>query len=272
MDELSVCDPAVRNLTRQKLDSISGETDMTELCRSFFDAGASPTATVIDEAKLEDKVFMVLNWSMGLRNLGIHRPYGAYTMLRVWAELREEYLEHRHAAQRHSGHFASFVPDLFPILYKWLDTSAAAKKPRNVQAIGITFGEFTRQGLFSYSRYMQTLIAYGHTARARPNGPRSHHLDLLQAMPIFVEANDLLKQRRMALSGDSKEQRERDEREEQDAIAAFKEESREYVPELYGYSQSIPPLRATKLTGKKRMGVLQSIETRLTIKWPLQST
>ena len=212
---------------------------MTELCKSFFDAGASPTADTIDEAKLEDKVFMVLNWSMGLRNLGIHRPYGAYTLLRVWAELREEFLEHRHMVLRRNSHArpASFVPDLFPVLYKWLDTAPAAKKPRNVQAIGITFGEFTRQGLFSYSRYMQTLFAYGQTARARPNGPRSHHLDLLQAMPIFVEANDLLKQRRMALSGDMKQQREQDERVEQEAIAAFKEECKEYVPELYGFSE-----------------------------------
>ena len=68
---------------------------MTELCRSFFDGGSSPTANVIDETKLEDKVFMVLNWSMGLRNLGIHRPYGAYTLLRIWADQREIFLHPR---------------------------------------------------------------------------------------------------------------------------------------------------------------------------------
>lgn len=246
---------------------------MTELCRSFFDGGSSPTANVIDETKLEDKVFMVLNWSMGLRNLGIHRPYGAYTLLRIWADQREIFLARRHAAHSKNGYArpSSFIPDLFPVLYKWLDTSIAAKKPRNVQAIGITFGEFTRQGLFSYSRYMQTLIAYGQTARAKPNGPRSHHLDLLRAMPIFVEANDLLQQRRMALSGDSPEQRWRDEAEEQAVIQAFREECMEYVPELYGFSESgLFRVLSLELTQAETYG--RSAEYKNEIDHPMPST
>lgn len=224
---------------------------MTDLSRSFFDDGASPNSAVLDEAKFEDKVFILLNWSMGLNDLGIHRPYGTYTMLRLWMEQREEYLSrnptpnghhrHSHSAHHHHGHHPSGGAanlDLFPVLYKWLDIAPAAKKQRNVQAIGITFGEFTRAGLFSYSRYLQTLIAHGHTKRSNPNGPRSHHLDLLRAMPIFVVANDLLQQRRIALSGDSMLDRIQDEEEEKAAMMAFKEECKEYVPELYGFSES----------------------------------
>lgn len=201
---------------------------MNELCRSFFDGGAAPDALVLDEAKFEDKVFILLNWSMGLYHLGIHRPYATYTMLRIWTDNRDEFI-----ARSPRAH----PVDLFPILYKWLDVSPAARKQRNVQAIGITFGEFTRAGLYSYSRYLQTLIAHGHTVRSRPQGPRSHHLDLLSAMPIFVVANDLLQQRRIALSGDSLEQRVKDEAAEREAMDAFREECKEYVPELYGFSE-----------------------------------
>jgi mediator of RNA polymerase II transcription subunit 12 len=200
---------------------------MAELCRSFFDGAAAPDVIHLDEAKFEDKVFILLNWSMGLAHLGIHRPYATYTMLRLWTDARDA------AAAR-------VRPiDLFPILYKWLDVAPAAQKGRNVQAIGITFGEFTRAGMFSYSRYLQTLIASGYTVRAggRMGGKRSHHLDLLSAMPIFVVANDLLQQRRIALSGDEVERREADERAEREAMEAFREECREYVPELYGYSE-----------------------------------
>lgn len=197
---------------------------MVDLCKSFFDGSSSPQSPNLDLAKFEEKVFILLNWAMGLNYLGIHRPYGCHTILRLWTEQRAEYLGRPF--------------DIFPQLHNWLDSSPAAKKERNIQAIGITFGEFTRQGMFSYSRYLHILIARGYTARSRPNGPRSHHMDLLRSMPIFVVAKDLLQQRRIALSGDDAEARQRDDAEEEQAMEAFREECKEYVPELYGYSES----------------------------------
>lgn len=201
---------------------------MVDLCKSFFDGNSSPTSPTLDLIKFEEKVFILLNWAMGLRYLGVHRPYGCHTMLRLWVEQRFEY----------SGQ----TFDIFPQLYNWLDTSPAASKERNVQAIGITFGEFTRQGMFSYSQYLHMLIARGYTTRSRRKkldggGIKSHHLDLLRSMPIFVQAKDLLQQRRIALSGDELEIRKKDDEEEEMAMEAFKEECKEYVPELYGFSE-----------------------------------
>lgn len=202
-----------------KLDSISAETDMTALCKAFFSGPCAPTSPKIDVDKLEEKVGILVNWAMGLYQLGIHRPYAVYTMLKKWLEWYEE--------TRPNDHF-----DFFPILYKWLDTSPAAQSAQNVLAIGISFGELTRQGLFSYGRYLNTLIARGHSARNNGGAP-SHHLDLLRAMPIFVEARDLLEQRRMVLSGDG-EGRDRDQADEDGALEQFREELREYVPEIFG--------------------------------------
>jgi mediator of RNA polymerase II transcription subunit 12 len=62
-------------------------------------------------------------------------------------------------------------------------------------------------------------------------------MELLRSIPIFVVARDLLQQRRIALSGDDAEARARDDAEEEGAMEAFKEECKEYVPELYGFSE-----------------------------------
>ncbi|KAL7420053.1 RNA polymerase II mediator complex subunit [Cryptotrichosporon argae] len=207
----------------QKLDSMCADTDMVELCRAFFSGPCTPSNQTIDLAKLEDKVFILLNWAMGLYQLGSHRPYAVYTLLKLWLEIHNE----RPTSAAHPAF------DFFPILFKWLDTSAAARKADNALAIGITFGEFTRQGIWSYGRYLQALIARGQTARANLPEP-SHHLALLKVMPIFVPAQDLLAQRRLALSGDNAEKRRQETAEEERLLEAFKQEVQEYIPEVFG--------------------------------------
>lgn len=207
---------------------------MRQLTFMFFDGAASPTCSPVDLVKFEEKVFTLLNWSMGLYQLGAHRPYAVYTLLKHWHEQQEE---HQQAAASHAKQRQHI--DLFEVVYKWLDTAPAARNQDNVRAIGITIGELTRRGMFSYGRYLQTLIANGQTARnlRSPSDKRSHHLALLESMPIFVMAKDLFQQRRIALSGDDLEVRRRDELEEQGVLAAFEERVKEYVPEVYGLSE-----------------------------------
>nr|XP_018265377.1 uncharacterized protein I303_01743 [Kwoniella dejecticola CBS 10117]OBR87535.1 hypothetical protein I303_01743 [Kwoniella dejecticola CBS 10117] len=213
----------------QKLDSICEDTNMIELTRSFFDGTSSATNATPDLSRLEDKIFILLNWAMGLFQLGSHRPYAVYTILKHWHNQHEEHQSKQVKPQ---------VIDLFPLLYKWLDTSPAARREENVQAIGITIGECTRQGMFSYGRYLQMLIAKGLTARTQPPArPPSHHLALLRAMPIFVVAKDLIQQRRIALSGDDAELRAKEDAEESMLMEQFKDEVMEYIPEVFGLEQ-----------------------------------
>lgn len=215
---------------------------MRQLTSLFFDGAASPTCSPVDLVKFEEKVFTLLNWSMGLYQLGGHRPYAVYTLLKHWHEQQEEHQQAAAAMSAASSH-AKLAKrqhiDLFEVVYKWLDTAPAARNQDNVRAIGITIGELTRRGMFSYGRYLQTLIANGQTARnlRSPSDKRSHHLALLKSMPIFVMAKDLFQQRRIALSGDDLEVRRRDELEEQGVLAAFEERVKEYVPEVYGLSE-----------------------------------
>lgn len=208
----------------QRLDSICAETVMPDLCKAYFDGNSAPGSPNLDVKRLREKISTILNWSMGLFQLGFHRPYAVYTMLKVWHE------------KHHKSKARSSDLDLFPILYEWLDKSPAAQRAENVQAIGITFGELTRAGLFSYGRYMQTLIAKGHTARSRTHeSPTSHHLAILRVLPIFVDTKDLLQQRRIALCGDDRRLRQLDQQEEEQAEEAYIEEIREYVPEIFGF-------------------------------------
>ena len=218
----------------QKLDAMNGSTDMEELCRTYFDGNSSPLSARIDMARLEEKTFILLNWAMGLFELGVHRGYAVHTLLIKWNSLYE-------GKQAKSRHVARF--DFFNILYNWLDVSEMARNPENAFAIGITFGELTRQGFFLYGRYVKVLIASGQTARARTKHAKpSHHLALLAAMPIFVQAKDLLQQRRLALCGDDPEAAARLDAEDNRTIEAFKEEVREYVPEVFGWSEFRPEL------------------------------
>ncbi|OCF32517.1 hypothetical protein I316_05697 [Kwoniella heveanensis BCC8398] len=210
----------------QKLDSICEDTNMIDLTKSFFDGTSSASLNNPDILKLEEKIFILLNWAMGLFQLGSHRPYAVYTILKHWHNQHEE-----HQSKQPRPHVIEF----FPILYKWLDTSAAARKEENVHAIGITIGELTRQGIFSYGQYLQALISKGQTARSSGGtGRKSHHLALLKAMPIFVVAKDLLHQRRIALCGDDLEARKREENDETQLMDQFKDEVMEYVPEVFG--------------------------------------
>lgn len=209
---------------------MDADTNMITLCKTYFDGGASPTSPTIDLSRLEEKTFVLLNWAMGCFQLGIHRAYAVDTLLTIWNNLYDK-------AQ--SKNPKPVAVDFFWILYKWLDTCEAPRQAENAFAIGITFGDLTRQGLFSYRRYLQVLIASGHSARSRlPGSKPSHHLPLFAAMPIFVQAKELLEQRKLVLCGDDAEASARLEAEEEQLMDDFKQEVKEYIPELFGLGQS----------------------------------
>ena len=140
---------------------MSSGTSMSDLCKSFFDSSASPTSPALDLDRFQEKVYILLGWAMSLFTLGVHRPYAICTLLKLWHDERTAYLA--------KGNGQTDI-DVFPALYNWLDTSAPARNSNNVLAIGITFGELTRSGMFSYGRYIRTLIAQGKTARCAESG------------------------------------------------------------------------------------------------------
>ena len=202
---------------------------MPKLCRSFFDGSTAPTAPSIDLARFDQRVFLLLDWAMGSLQLGIHRAYSAFTLLMLW---QEQFKEHQSRSAR------PITVDVFATLFRWLDSSEAAKSEANVTAIGITFVGLTWWRLFSIERYLQTLIARGYSARSSMNATMpSHHLRFVRTFAVFSDAKDLLRQRDLVLYGDDLEAKRAGEEEDRQMVQAFQEDLLEYVPEVFGYSE-----------------------------------
>lgn len=191
----------------------------------YFDGTASPTSGSLDHARLEEKIHILLVWSLNVFTLGDHRPYAVCTLLKKW---QDTYVSHRPPD-------SEMDVDLFKSLYNWLESSEAAHKPENIAAIALTFGELTREGMFSYGQYLQLLIAKGYTARAAAQGsPRSHHLAILEALPIFVQDKGMLLQRRIVLYGLGSPLDKSRSASEANNQARLRDEIARHVPELYG--------------------------------------
>ncbi len=58
---------------------------MNDVCRSFFDGPSSPVSANLDIVKLEEKINLILNWTMGLYQLGgtaIRRVHASKALVR----------------------------------------------------------------------------------------------------------------------------------------------------------------------------------------------
>lgn len=84
---------------------------------------------------------------------GDHRPYAARTLLQAWRDRAEE-----RAIRRDSASPDEVIQDE---LFDWLDVSEIAGEEKNVVAVSVLFGELIEQGLFSFDKYIQRLIARG---------------------------------------------------------------------------------------------------------------
>lgn len=106
-----------------------------------------------DTETFTNKLDMLLTWSITPHQYGDHRPYAVATLLSRWVDRSED-----RALRR------GFPPPdemLQDHLFDWLDTSNVVTDAANVTAMTIMFGELIGRGIFSYSKYIQRLIARG---------------------------------------------------------------------------------------------------------------
>ena len=100
-----------------------------------------------------EKLDILLTWSITSLQHGDHRPYAAVSLLRYWRNQEEE-----RAIRRGRDGPDDFIQDQ---LFDWLDASDIAVNPANLNSVALVFGQLVKQGLFSYPRYIQRLIARG---------------------------------------------------------------------------------------------------------------
>ena len=198
---------------------------------------------------LEERIETILTWACTSRRFGIYRQYLAASLLEKvksgWATFDSpsgKPADTQNASQIKRRPRKRPKLTLDPILLKWLASVeaallAAAKgrslDARNatlatveVRSVIILFGEIGRRGVFSYSKYLQRLIARG-IANKAPSGASpsegdqttstpsdsasptstmqpptdSLHLRLLRSLPIYEVSSDVLPARRTAIYG-----------------------------------------------------------------------
>ncbi len=96
---------------------------------------------------------MLLTWSVTPLQYGDHRPFAAVTLIRLWRDRARE-----RATRRDIETPSDFLQDQ---LFDWLDTSEVAGETGNLRDVALLYGKLVKQQLFSYTKYIQRLIARG---------------------------------------------------------------------------------------------------------------
>ncbi|KAF8590944.1 hypothetical protein K439DRAFT_1120420 [Ramaria rubella] len=197
-----------------------------KLLNSITNATDIFTITILDMSLEEtdgftNKLDMLLTWSITPHQYGDHRPYAVATILSRWVDRSED-----RALRR------GFPPPdemLQDRLFDWLDTSDVVLDESNLPAMTIMFGELVGRDIFSYSKYMQRLIARGEAGLLSNQNPPSRHRALLRSLPLWDPSESLANQRKVALYGISYRASPEEARERE-----LRRMLRACVPELFG--------------------------------------
>ncbi|PWZ02056.1 hypothetical protein BCV70DRAFT_185819 [Testicularia cyperi] len=232
--------------------------DMKEIDRVFLQALYSAnqlpsrkTKAIFDDAAWTPRIETILTWACTDLRAGIARQYLAATLIEkirfgvAWDEISEgsDNNSLRAFDLDHHSRKARRI-NVEPMLIKWLSdvesaigladavatTTASAAMPDartsrlasvDVACVVILVGELARRGIFSYTKYLQRLIARGMTTNTTPvsdaadpldavatdtrieQTPKdSLHLRLLRSLPLYDQPASVYQQRRQAIYGD----------------------------------------------------------------------
>ncbi|SPO26175.1 related to Mediator of RNA polymerase II transcription subunit 12 [Ustilago trichophora] len=226
----------------QALDSFDMKTiDHVFLQQTTTDNRSSKLSR--DDGPWAPRIETILTWACTGRRSGVARQYLAATLIEKirfgvsWEESSEETdqvslpafdLDHHSKKTRKIN--------VEPMLIKWLGDVEASSTPNvdptttnqtrssllatiEVASIVILVGELARRGVFSYTKYLQRLIARGMTSassgnkdgtdaaapapsNSTPSSRDSLHLRLLRSLPLYDQPASVYQQRRQAIYGD----------------------------------------------------------------------
>ncbi|KAF8638047.1 hypothetical protein AX16_010679 [Volvariella volvacea WC 439] len=205
------------------LNSISVNTDLYSL--TFFPP--DPPSLEIFKSKLH----LLLTWSVTPMQYGDHRPLASVTLLKAWRDKANE-----RAIRRDSQSPDEFLQDH---LFEWLDNSEVASDPANLQDIALLYGKLVKEGLFSYSAYIQRLIARGEPALNMADPQESRHRNFLRWIPLSYPDPAILMQRKVTLYGARVRETLEDTTERE-----MRKEIRSVLPELFG-GDTLPTPQST---------------------------
>ncbi|EEB92684.1 hypothetical protein MPER_08771, partial [Moniliophthora perniciosa FA553] len=154
---------------QQMLNSITTDTDVATL--PFFPVVSE------DWSGMPEKLTTLLTWSVTPLQFGDHRPFVAVTLIRHW----------RLKAGERANRRDVMPPDelLQDRLFEWLDSAEVSKDTQNIRTIALLYGELVKHHLFSYTRYLQRLIARGEPGLSFAEAQDIFAVDSLIQHPVF---------------------------------------------------------------------------------------
>ncbi|KAL0581804.1 RNA polymerase II mediator complex subunit [Marasmius crinis-equi] len=231
----------------EMLNSISSDSDVSTL--SFF------PSTSDDWTGIPEKINTLLTWSITPVQFGDHRPFVAVSLLRQWRKKAGE-----RANRRDIPPPDAFLQDR---LFEWLDSTEAAGETQNICSVALLFGELVKHDLFSYTRYLQRLIARGESGLSfsGEQAPSRHRL-FLRWIPLYNIAPSVISQRKMALYGLKRVNAE------DTLFQEIKAEITSMLPELFGGvpSATLPTPHTVSTGYSKLLGSCRSDQVRA-FKW-----
>jgi len=107
----------------------------------------------INDPSFKEKLDMLLTWSVTPLQYGDHRPFAAVTLICIWRNKASA-----RASKRNITKPNDFLQDQ---LFDWLDTSEIAGETNSIRDVALLYGKLVKHEIFSYSSYIQRLIARG---------------------------------------------------------------------------------------------------------------
>lgn len=106
-----------------------------------------------DKMSFPAKLEVLLTWSVTPLAFGNHRPLAAVTIIRYWRDRESD-----RASRRDDPPPCALLHDH---IFQWLDQSDTAGDGRNLKMVALLFDLLVKYEIFSYSGYIQRLVARG---------------------------------------------------------------------------------------------------------------
>lgn len=107
----------------------------------------------VNDSSFKEKLDLLLTWSVTPVQYGDHRPFAAVTLICIWRNKAYARASKRNITKPNDS--------LQDQLFDWLDTSEIAGETNSIRDVALLYGKLVKHDIFSYSSYIQRLIARG---------------------------------------------------------------------------------------------------------------
>ncbi|TIC19816.1 hypothetical protein E3Q12_04056 [Wallemia mellicola] len=213
----------VRDITL--LDTINTNTNIRAYTLSYFQVDDKLPKRTIDE-----KITTMLDWASTENRNSQHRCYAVATILRFYISLQlKQKLSSKNVIKRH----------LQELIFSWIEVTSSDRKQEDVPKL---IGELVRRRVFSYSSYLQHIIATGLMSNTKKS---AIHKNILRDTPLFDASLSIVNLRRMSID---KQLNADDEKSLDSLIRTF----RALLPRLYKNTENIPLITTLDLDNSFR--------------------